>query len=451
MTSRPASGNIGCRVLKLLIGSIEERNPSGVAGGVSRLIRSGELAAGDRLPTVRELAVALSTSPTTVSQAWSMLARAGLITPQGRRGTFVADLQSPRAAWRVRRTMGSPGRPALDLSTGTPDLDLLPDVAATIARVVPADHTRNYYDPPVIAQLEEVLRERWPYEPELITVVDGAMDALDRLVRQQIHLGSRVLVENPAYPPLLDLLELIGAQLICLDLDEHGVTPDSLRAGLARQPAALFLQPRAHNPTGVSMTSARAAELAAVLAGSKVLIVEDDHSGDIAQSPAVSLGRWLAESTVHIQSFSKSHGPDLRLAAMAGPAEIIAPLVDRRLLGPGWSSRLLQQVLLELLRDPVTKAALDRAREVYTERRQALVSALAERGVTAGAADGINAWVQVTDEHSSVVAMATHGVGVAAGSPFTVTPLASDHIRVTAGLLRHDFARIAELIAMSRL
>jgi DNA-binding transcriptional MocR family regulator len=436
-------------VLKLLIASVEERNPSGVAGAVSRLIRSGERVAGDRLPTVRELAGGLGTSPTTVSQAWSMLTRAGMITPQGRRGTFVADLQSPRGAWRVRRTMGSPGRPALDLSTGTPDLELLPDVAAAIARVVPADHTRNYYDAPVIGELEEVLRERWPYEPEQITVVDGAMDALDRLVREQIHLGSRVLVENPAYPPLLDLLELIGAQIISLDLDKHGITPDSLRAGLAHQPAALFLQPRAHNPTGVSLTAARAGELAAELAGTKVLIVEDDHSGDIAQSPPVSLGSWLPASTVHIQSFSKSHGPDLRLAAMAGPTEIIGPLVDRRLLGPGWSSRLLQQVLLELLRDPVTQAALTRARQAYTDRREALVGALAKRGVTANAADGINAWVEVADEHSSVVAMATHGIGVAAGSPFTVEPLASDHIRVTAGLLRSDFDRVAELIALS--
>jgi len=134
---------------------------------------------------------------------------------------------------------------------------------------------------------------------------------------------------------------------------------------------------------------------------------------------------------------------------MAGSADVISALVDRRLLGPGWSSRLLQQVLLELLRDPVTQACVDRARRTYTQRRRALVRALAERGVTASAGDGLNAWVAVDDEPSSVVAMATHGIGVAAGSPFTITPLASDHIRVTAGLLRTDVERVAELIATS--
>src|ERR1700712_2242480 len=120
-----------------MIGVIEERSPAGVAGGIGRLIRGGALAPGTRLPTVRAFAAALGTSPTTVSQAWAVLTRAGLISPQGRRGTFVADVQSPRGVWRVRRTMGSPGRPALDLSTGTPDLSLLPDVAAALARVAP--------------------------------------------------------------------------------------------------------------------------------------------------------------------------------------------------------------------------------------------------------------------------------------------------------------------------
>ncbi len=435
------------RVLEVIVPAVEERSPGGVAGAVGRLIRGGELTPGTRLPTVRELAAALGTSPTTVSQAWAMLTRAGLINPQGRRGTFVNDEQSPRSVWRVRRTMGSPGRPALDLSTGTPDLALLPDMATAISRVTLADHTRDYYDDPVIPELEDTLRERWPYEPDQLTVVDGAMDALDRIVREQVHLGSHVLIENPAYPPLLDLLELVGAVLITLDLDEDGVTPESLAAGLRSEPVAVFLQPRAHNPTGAGLTRERAAELADLLRPTDTLVVEDDHSGDIAQSAPVSLGQWLPDATVLIRSFSKCYGPDLRLAAMAGPERVIGPLVDRRLLGPGWSSRMLQHVLLELLRDPTTQASVARARDIYTGRRETLLTALASRGLSAPRGDGINTWVAVHDEQSVLLAMAANGIGVAAGSPFTVRPLAGDHVRVTSGLLRHDADRVAELLA----
>ena len=57
---------------------------------------------------------------------------------------------------------------------------------------------------------------------------------------------------------------------------------------------------------------------------------------------------------MHIRSYSKSHGPDLRLAAVGGAGDVVDPVANRRLLGPGWSSRILQAVLVELLRDPTT-------------------------------------------------------------------------------------------------
>ena len=78
-------------------------------------------------------------------------------------------------------------------------------------------------------------------------------------------------------------------------------------------------------------------------------VIEDDHAGDISSAPAVSVGQFLPDRTVHVSSFSKSHGPDLRLAAIGGPPALVAAVADRRLLGPGWSSRLLQAVLLDLL------------------------------------------------------------------------------------------------------
>ncbi|NKY07322.1 GntR family transcriptional regulator, partial [Cellulomonas hominis] len=42
---------------------VEDRSPRGIAAAVSRLVRSGELRPGDRLPTVRRLAADLGVSP----------------------------------------------------------------------------------------------------------------------------------------------------------------------------------------------------------------------------------------------------------------------------------------------------------------------------------------------------------------------------------------------------
>ncbi|MFG1604065.1 PLP-dependent aminotransferase family protein [Actinoplanes sp. NPDC049265] len=411
--------------------SVEDRSARGLAAAVSRLITAGDLPSGARLPTVRVVARELGVSPTTVSEAWQSLLRAGAIQTRGRSGTFVAALDRPRLRYTQL------GGPALDrdLSSGVPDHDLLPDLTDALKRVGDGRLTSSYLDEPVLPELASVLRERWPYRPASLTVVDGALDALDRIIGAVVRFGDRVVVENPTFPPLLDLLDAAGATVVPL-------SPAALEA----DPVAVFLQPRAHNPTGASMSADDVAALAARLPAD-VLVVEDDHAGDIATAPPVSVGTHLPDRTVHIAGFSKSHGPDLRLAAVGGPARLIDAVAARRLLGPGWSSRLLQAVLLDLLTSDLARAQVASARAEYARRRTGLLAALDRRGAEATADDGINLWLTVHDQQQALVTLAAHGISVAPGAPFLVTPPATDHVRVTVGLVADGFDELATILA----
>jgi DNA-binding transcriptional MocR family regulator len=160
-----------------------------------------------------------------------------------------------------------------------------------------------------------------------------------------------------------------------------------------------------------------------------------------------SVGSWLPDRTVHIRSFSKSHGPDLRLAAVGGAGEVVTAVENRRLLGPGWSSRILQSVLVGI-RHPATNAALEAARTACADRRRAVSVVLAAHGVDTTGTDGINLWMRVADERAAVVALAAQGIGVAPGAPFLVRP-DTDHLRVTVGLLSpaRRLDRVAEQLA----
>jgi DNA-binding transcriptional MocR family regulator len=191
------------------------------------------------------------------------------------------------------------------------------------------------------------------------------------------------------------------------------------------------------------MSARRAKAIAGILAHTNTIVIEDDHANNISSAPLVSVGRWLPDRTVHIRSYSKSHGPDLRLAAVGGAGDVVTAVANRRLLGPGWSSRILQAVLLELLRDPATASTMAQARAAYTARRSRVTEILTRHGVTVTGTDGINLWVAVEDERSAVVGLAARGIGVAPGGPFLVRP-DTDHIRVTVGLLGDD-AQLADV------
>ena len=452
--------------------ALDGASPGEIASTIARLIHEGELAPGDRLPTVRGVASHLEVSPATVSQAWQALARAGLIVSRGRAGSFVRRTD---AAWLPPRTQslaGQLGETRLDLSRGTPDPLLLPDLARALTRVSASAGTSSYHDLPVIPELEAVLREQWPSDAGAITVVDGAMDAVSRALESIVRFGDRVVVESPGFPPFFDLVEAVGARRLPVRLDSQGIVPSSLKAALGERPRAIVLQPRAQNPTGVSMTPERSRELAEVMRGhpfgGDVVVIEDDHSGQISTAADVSLGSWLPGQVLHIRSFSKSHGPDLRIAALGGPAALVDPIVARRMLGPGWTSRMVQRILHDLLTDGRSLDQVNEATRRYHARQRALAEALSARGVETIRSDGINTWVPVHDERSALVQLAAAGIRVAPGSPFLAADAAGslpgpvgaprdgsaagqDHVRVTVGLVRDDTDAVAAALATAAL
>jgi len=215
---------------------------------------------------------------------------------------------------------------------------------------------------------------------------------------------------------------------------------------LPRAPRAVVLQTGAHNPTGTALTTERAAALSGLLSSTGTIIIEDDHVESSDFRSDVSLGVTLPDRVYRIQSFSKTYGPDLRIAAVAGPKGGIDIIQQQRQMGPGWTSRLIQRILLEMLKSDEVSAIIDAAAATYSERRRLLVGELQNRNVAIGPGSGLNLWVPVVSEQLATVALAASGIGVSPGQPFRVhseTP----HIRVTSANARSGFAQLAETIA----
>ena len=427
---------------------LEEPTSRGLALAVSRAVRDGALVPGQRLEPIRAVASGLGLSPTTVSAAWSLLNRSGTIRTDGRRGTRVAEHGTPGPV-RYRRALEHTADLHTDLSTGLPDPALLPDLGPVLQRLPGTMTPGSYLDAPVLPGLLEVVRTQWPGQAPSMTVVDGAMDALDQLVASLLRYGDRVAVESPCFPPLLGLLDVAGAHVVGVDVDQSGPVPASLRTAVDAGVRLFFCQPRAQNPTGASMTPDRAEELAEQLRGRDVVVIENDSAGAVATAEPITLAGALPGQVVHVRGFSKSHGPDLRLAVVGGPASLVDPIIERRYLGQAWTSRLLQQILLDLLTDQAGIAAVQRARDEYALRRRLVVDALRRRGVDLPTGDGLNLWLPVTDESAALVRLASRGIGAGAGSPCAVGRGLGPHLRVTVGLVADGHDSLAGELALA--
>lgn len=433
------------KILEKLAIEVTERDAQGIARALGALVSQGAIEPGEKLPTIRNVAASLGVSTSTVAEAWTLMRSHGLIETDRRRGTTVRELpKSGRSRyWRVPM---DPGTLSLDLSTGTPDPFLLPRIEPILEKLHSGLEVTSYLDPPVLPALGESLRERWPYEPPAIGVFDGANDGLDRIIRSLVRLGDTVIVEDPTYPLLLDILDLAGANIIGVPLDNDGPDLAAVGQAMTHSPVAMVIQTGAHNPTGISISQHRANALADLLAPTQTVLIEDEHAGAMADRPVVSAGIRLPHQVYRVHSFSKTYGPDLRIAAVSGPVEGMREIQERRQLGPGWTSRLIQRVLLEMLTSAEVDEQIAHASREYGRRREALSAALANRGIDVCPSHGLNIWVPVRREQLATVGLAARGIGVAPGDPFRVA-LQGEHLRVTSAYVRDDVESVADAIA----
>ena len=413
-----------------------------IARSVEQSLTGGRVRPGDLLPPVRDLASALGVSAPTVAAAYRLLRDRGIVIADGRRGTRI------RAAAPIAVPPPLPIPAGVrDLASGSPDPDLLPDLQRFMRRVrVPQ---RLYGGQLNDEELIELTRRQFAADrvpARTVTVVSGALDGIERVLREHLRPGDRVVVEDPCFTGIANLLAALALIPVPVPVDSEGIRPAELAQALRRKPDALIVMPRAQNPTGAAFSSARAQQLRAIVASSDVLLVEDDHAFAVAGVPYRTLvgagsARWAV-----VRSVSKSLGPDLRLAFMAGDDETIARVEGRQTIGMRWVSHLLQRLVVTLHRDANARRLLAKASRTYAARREALAGALERHGLTAYGTSGFNVWIPVPDESRVVAELLTRGWAVNAGERYRIaTP---PGIRVTIATLgRRDATRFADDLA----
>jgi DNA-binding transcriptional MocR family regulator len=436
------------RDAKWLAEKLNDRTIRGIALETSALIRAGTLPVGTKLPPVRDLAFALGISPATISEAWSELRRQKIISGRGRNGTWVSGDRFVPKPERLASS-GHYGADVLDLTAAVPDVSLLPGLTNAMAYGASAENLNSYERSRILPELEAAVRETWPYEPEAFLATNGGYNAVYTLVHALVMPGESVAIENPTGMRLLDILEDRGARIVPVQCDAEGPLPSSLQAAMDERPVAFIFQPRLHSVTGQTVSRQRMDPLAGILEDSDTLIVEDDGLGDISAAPRYSLGRRFPDRVIHIFSFSKTHGPDLRLAVLSSSRAIVEQIQSYRSFSAGWTSRILQAATAWLLRDAATRETVRCARALYQERRESLISALGDRGVKAAPGAGLCAWIPVSSEPFAMVTLAARGIAVHPGAKFSILP--SGHLRVATATLSDRCEDVANSIALAAL
>jgi DNA-binding transcriptional MocR family regulator len=362
-----------------------------LAAALANDILDATLSTGDRLPAHRDLAYRLHIGLGTVTKAYALLERRGLVRTVKGSGTFVSAAVARRG-------------PCIDLSKNAPPALLTERLfvrsLSAVAKKSDAGILNSY---PPTAGHDEYRRQfaRWlqglgmDAAPTQLLLTSGAHNALWVAFSLLAGGGETVFTEQHTYPGAIALARLTGCRLAGLAMDHQGLIPSALDEAAAGAPGkrkVLYVTPTIQNPTTSTMGRTRREQIVEICRKRDIIIIEDDvyRLGPNAGLPPLAM--LAPERTFYINSMSKILNPALRIGALVVPKAYYAAAEDvlaaTALMISPFTCAVLEQWLLDGTAASASKAVQEEAR-----RRYALASSILGPAIWRSDYAGYHVWL----------------------------------------------------------
>ncbi len=298
----------------------------------------------------------------------------------------------------------------------------------------------------------ESQREGVDVSPDNISLMNGSMQPVTLIAEALMERsGDIIITEELTYSGTLSIYKSLGAQLVGIPMDEHGMKIDALEKTLQElhakgtPPRFIYTLPTYHNPTGILMPKSRRLELIDVALKYNTVVVDDNCYGDVhfegEKEPSLHA---LSESPniIYLCSLSKILGPGLRLGYLIARQPMLDRIMERRF--DGGNSLLAASVCAAYLKDNlwdyVTKANL-----VLKEKRDAvyagLESSVSDICTWSHPVGGIFIWVQFpsdVDRLKLEALLEKEGILYGPGSAYHVNEKDIPYLRLAFGYCSLD-------------
>jgi len=220
--------------------------------------------------------------------------------------------------------------------------------------------------------------------PDDIMVTVGSQQALDLITRIFIDPGDVVLSEGPSYAGALGTFAAYQAKVVHVAMDDQGIIPESLAQTIYALRAAgsrmkfLYTIPTFQNPSGVTLNEVRRLQVLEICQRAGLLVVEDNPYGLLGfeREPLRAMRATNPEGVVYLGSFSKTLAPGFRVGWALAPRPILDKLVLAMESAVLSHSAFTQLAVREYLRTQPWREQIKIFRELYRERRDAMLGAL---------------------------------------------------------------------------
>ncbi|KDD68696.1 GntR family transcriptional regulator [Pseudomonas mandelii PD30] len=411
----------------------------------------GEVPPGTRLPSVRQIARVNLLSQSSVVEACERLVAQGVLASRHGAGFIVAmpalaaqgQQDCPWFEGAERKQGGTSGELKLGCGGLPESWRETDDLSYAIRQVSRTDMAGlfNYSTPLGLPALRHQIHKRLKQldilvEESRILTTAGASQGLDLIVRTLFKPGDCVVVENPGYSLLFDLLRLHGVSMVEVPRTPHGPDIEALEALLVKyRPCGIFINSFYHNPTGSSLAPAVAQRVVLLAKTYGVLVIEDDVYADLHSGPGMRLAALgIDDNVIYVGSYSKTLSSSLRVGFVVASAGVVSRLAEVKMISSMGASRFCESVLASLLASGAYRKLVQRQRQRLSNDREAALQVLedAEWEVFGKPVGGLFIWARSRmSDYAQVRKQAQRfGVLLSSATAFSPTAEASDWQRI---------------------
>lgn len=287
-------------------------------------IEMGTILPGTKLPPQRELADYLDINVSTVSRAFKLCEKKGIIFGVVGSGTFVSyDVKTklnlvPEEDLEQTIEMGSvmpETYPQVELNTLLKNM-INEQVSGDLFQYSYGKLSRWYSE----ALLRFVKKCKYDAEIKNLLISNGGQNAIAAILMGVFKPGDKIGTDPLTYPGFKTLAKMIGIQLVPIKQSEEAMSIDGLTYAYKNENIkAVYIMPDFQNPTTKVMSVERRKSIAEFAVKNEIIIIEDSINTLLMKDIYKPIAHYAPENTVYIASFSKAVLPSLRLACIISP------------------------------------------------------------------------------------------------------------------------------------
>jgi 2-aminoadipate transaminase len=236
-----------------------------------------------------------------------------------------------------------------------------------------------------LIELRQFIADRYLQEQNIkvsadnILVTNGSQQALDLIAKITLNDGDQVVIEEPGYLGAIQALTFYRPEFMAVGVSETGMDCQQLdHSCKIGSPKLMYTVPNFQNPSGITYSEQNRKDIAEIVTGKPLLLVEDDPYGALRFSgkSVPSFYHLLPDQTLLLGSFSKVIVPGFRLGWVVAPDAVFDKLLIAKQAADLHTCNFTQYIIYRFLQDNDLDEHVKTINKVYGRQCRAMLDAI---------------------------------------------------------------------------